>query len=92
VGTRDGVGGSFPQGGRRVPEVWSQNATNIVAQKYLRGSYSSPARERRFKQMIGRVSGTISEWGRERGTFASARDGDTFEASCRTSSWTSWRR
>ena len=30
--------------------------------------------------MIGRVAGTISDWGRERGYFASEEDGDTFEA------------
>ena len=30
--------------------------------------------------MIGRVSGTIADWGRERGYFASVEDGDAFEA------------
>src|SRR3712207_6684828 len=30
--------------------------------------------------MIGRVAGTIADWGRERGYFASAEDGDAFEA------------
>ena len=30
--------------------------------------------------MIGRVAGTIADWGRQRGYFASAEDGDTFEA------------
>src|SRR5204862_4885411 len=37
-------------------------------------------RERSVKQMIGRVAGTIANWGRERGYFASDEDGDTFEA------------
>jgi ribonucleoside-diphosphate reductase alpha chain len=40
----------------------------------------SPARERSVKQMIGRVAGTIADWGRGRGYFASAEDGDAFEA------------
>ena len=40
----------------------------------------SPARERSVKQMIARVSGTIADWGRERGYFASVEDGDAFEA------------
>ena len=52
---------------------WSQNATNIVAQKYFRGQLDSPARERSVKQMIGRVAGTIADWGRERGYFATRR-------------------
>ncbi len=72
--------GSFKQENVEFPESWSQNATNIVAQKYFRGQLSSPARERSVKQMIGRVAGTISDWGRERGYFASESDGDTFEA------------
>ena len=30
--------------------------------------------------MIGRVAGTIADWGRSRGYFASVEDGDTFQA------------
>ena len=60
--------------------TWSQNATNIVAQKYFRGPLGSPERERSVKQMIGRVAGTIAGWGREGGYFASAADADAFEA------------
>ncbi|MDX6727547.1 MAG: ribonucleoside-diphosphate reductase alpha chain, partial [Baekduia sp.] len=71
--------GSFLQEDVEFPSTWSQNATNIVAQKYFRGQMSSPARERSVKQMIGRVSGTIADWGRQRGYFATAEDGDAFE-------------
>jgi ribonucleoside-diphosphate reductase alpha chain len=71
---------SFEQTDVEFPTTWSQNATNIVAQKYFRGQLSSPARERSVKQMIGRVAGTIADWGRQRGYFASAEDGDAFEA------------
>jgi ribonucleoside-diphosphate reductase alpha chain len=71
---------SFEQLGVEFPKSWSQNATNIVAQKYFRGQLDSPARERSVKQMIGRVAGTIADWGRQRGYFASAEDGDAFEA------------
>jgi ribonucleoside-diphosphate reductase alpha chain len=71
---------AFEQQGVEFPKTWSQNATNIVAQKYFRGQLDSPARERSVKQMIGRVAGTIADWGRARGYFASAEDGDTFEA------------
>jgi ribonucleoside-diphosphate reductase alpha chain len=71
---------SFEQRDVEFPTTWSQNATNIVAQKYFRGQLDSPARERSVKQMIGRVAGTIAAWGRQRGYFASAEDSDAFEA------------
>src|SRR3954453_19830340 len=72
--------GSFRQEDVEFPRSWSQNATNIVAQKYFRGQLDSPTRERSVKQMVGRVAGTISDWGRERGYFATEEDGDAFEA------------
>src|SRR5689334_19268659 len=71
---------AFEQEGVEFPTRWSQNATNIVAQKYFRGQLGSPARERSVKQMIGRVAGTIADWGRARGYFATPEDGDAFEA------------
>jgi ribonucleoside-diphosphate reductase alpha chain len=71
---------AFEQEDVEFPKTWSQNATNIVAQKYFRGQLGSPARERSVKQMIGRVAGTIADWGRQRGYFATAEDGDSFEA------------
>jgi ribonucleoside-diphosphate reductase alpha chain len=71
---------AFEQADVEFPTTWSQNATNIVAQKYFRGQLGTPARERSVKQMIGRVAGTIADWGRSRGYFATAEDGDAFEA------------
>jgi ribonucleoside-diphosphate reductase alpha chain len=71
---------AFEQTDVEFPKSWSQNATNIVAQKYFRGQIGSPARERSVKQMIGRVAGTIADWGRQRGYFATVDDGDAFEA------------
>src|ERR1700742_2193396 len=71
---------AFRQDGVEFPTTWSQNATNIVAQKYFRGRADSPERESSVKQMIGRVAGTISTWGREGGYFATAEDADAFEA------------
>jgi len=70
----------FEQRGVEFPKTWSQNATNIVAQKYFRGQIDSPTRERSVKQMVSRVAGTIADWGRERGYFATVEDGDAFEA------------
>ncbi len=71
---------AFEQQGVEFPKSWSQNATNIVSQKYFRGQLDSPERERSVKQMIARVAGTIANWGRERGYFAADDDGDSFEA------------
>ena len=70
---------SFEQSDVEFPKSWSQNATNIVAQKYFRGQLGSPAREHSVKQMIGRVAGTIAGWGRERGYFATEDDASAFE-------------
>src|SRR3954447_1360810 len=56
--------GSFRQEDVEFPKSWSQNSTNIVAQKYFRGQLDSPTRERSVKQMVSRVSGTIADWGR----------------------------
>src|SRR5919197_529636 len=70
---------AFEQRGVEFPKTWSQNATNIVAQKYFRGRMDSPERERSVKQMIGRVAGTIAGWGRDGGYFASDEDAQAFE-------------
>jgi ribonucleoside-diphosphate reductase alpha chain len=70
---------AFEQPDVEFPKSWSQNATNIVAQKYFRGQLGSPAREHSVKQMISRVAGTIAAWGNERGYFASDEDAEAFE-------------
>jgi ribonucleoside-diphosphate reductase alpha chain len=70
----------FEQAGVEVPSFWSQMATNIVVSKYFRGTLGTPEREHSVKQLIGRVAGTLSRWGREKGYFASSSDADTFEA------------
>jgi ribonucleoside-diphosphate reductase alpha chain len=71
---------AFEQADVEFPKGWSQNATNIVAQKYFRGQIGDPGRERSVKQMIGRVAGTIAGWGRERAYFAGEEDAEAFEA------------
>src|SRR5881409_4091782 len=71
---------AFEQKGVEFPKLWSQTATNIVAQKYFRGRMSSPERETSVKQMIGRVVGTAGAWGRQGGYFADEEEAETFEA------------
>src|SRR5512146_1057444 len=61
---------AFEQRGVEFPKSWSQNATNIVAQKYFRGRLGSDQRESSVRQMISRVAGTIAGWGRDGGYFA----------------------
>jgi ribonucleoside-diphosphate reductase alpha chain len=76
---RDAEVGKFKQEQVEFPKSWSQNATNIVAQKYFRGQVGSPERESSVKQMVGRVAGTIAGWGRELGYFSTDEDADAFE-------------
>ncbi|MEX1219190.1 MAG: vitamin B12-dependent ribonucleotide reductase [Solirubrobacterales bacterium] len=71
---------AFEQRDVEFPLSWSQNATNIVAQKYFRGQVGSDERENSVKQMIGRVAGTIAGWGRKGNYFASDADAEAFEA------------
>ncbi len=70
---------AFEQREVEFPKSWSQNATNIVAQKYFRGRLGSEERESSVRQMISRVAGTIAGWGREGGYFSTDEDADAFE-------------
>ncbi len=70
---------AFEQRNVEFPKSWSQNATNIVAQKYFRGQVGSPERESSVKDMIGRVAGTITGWGRAGGYFSSDEDATAFD-------------
>ena len=59
----------FEQLGVEVPSDWSVNATNILAQKYFRGTLGAPEREWSLRQVIDRVVDTITRWGVEGGYF-----------------------
>jgi ribonucleoside-diphosphate reductase alpha chain len=71
-------GNAFEQRNVEFPVTWSQNATNIVAQKYFRGSLDSPQRESSVRQLAGRVVDTIRGWGEKNGYFASEHDSQVF--------------
>ena len=62
-----------------VPAFWSQLATNVVVSKYFRSQSRSGERERSVRQIIDRVVGAVSGWGRRDGYFASEYDAETFE-------------
>ena len=83
--TRDAVIPNYKEGGNafeqrdvEFPRSWSQNATNIVAQKYFRGTLGTPQRETSVRQLVGRVVDTITGWGRKNAYFASEHDAQVF--------------
>jgi ribonucleoside-diphosphate reductase alpha chain len=83
--TRDAVIPNFKEGGNafeqrnvEFPVSWSQNATNIVAQKYFRGPLGSPEREASVRQLVSRVVDTIRGWGEKNHYFASGHDAEVF--------------
>ena len=69
---------AFEQLGVEFPTNWSLNATNIVAQKYFRGTLGLPEREWSLRQVIDRVADTITTWGNEGGYFADQAESDAF--------------
>jgi ribonucleoside-diphosphate reductase alpha chain len=68
----------FEQTNCEVPTFWSQLATNVICSKYFYGEVGTDTREYSVKQLIHRVSRTISDWGLEDGYFASPADGERF--------------
>ncbi|MDQ4132321.1 MAG: hypothetical protein M3179_03750, partial [Actinomycetota bacterium] len=71
---------AFEQCGVEFPVFWSQNATNIVVQKYFRGPLGSPERESSLRQVIDRVVSTVGAWGRRDGYFVDEAEAAAFEA------------
>ncbi len=71
---------AFEQVGVEFPVGWSLNATNIVAQKYFRGTLGTNEREQSLRQVIDRVVDTITTWGVEGGYFVDEAEADTFSA------------
>src|SRR5687768_17020313 len=76
---RDGAV-AFEQLGVEVPADWSVNATNILAQKYFRGTLGTLERESSLKHVADRVVDTITRWGVEGGYFTDAAEAETFNA------------
>ena len=74
---RDGTV-AFEQRDVEVPTFWSQNATNILAQKYFRGQLGTPERETSLKQVADRVADTIADWGEKDGYFIDAGEAAAF--------------
>ena len=69
---------AFEQLGVEFPVTWSLNATNIVSQKYFRGTPGTDERETSLRQVIDRVADTIATWGIEGGYFVDQAESDSF--------------
>ncbi|HVX20029.1 MAG TPA: vitamin B12-dependent ribonucleotide reductase [Acidimicrobiales bacterium] len=69
---------AFEQLGVEVPESWSLNATNILAQKYFRGTMGTEEREWSLKQVADRVVDTLTAWGVKDGYFADDAEAEIF--------------
>jgi ribonucleoside-diphosphate reductase alpha chain len=68
----------FEQTDCEVPRAWSQLATNVVVSKYFYGEVNTPERESSVRDLVDRVTRTISDWGHEDGYFASREDAERF--------------
>jgi len=69
---------AFEQLDVEFPVDWSLNATNIVAQKYFRGTLGSAERETSLRQVIDRVVNTVTDWGTHDGYFIDEREATAF--------------
>ncbi len=68
----------FAQKGVEIPESWSMNALNIVAQKYFTGTPGTKEREGSLKQLIDRVVDTVVRQGQQEGYFDTAIEAESF--------------
>jgi ribonucleoside-diphosphate reductase alpha chain len=71
---------AFEQLGVEVPASWSFNATNILAQKYFRGTLNTDERETSLKQVVDRIVDTITTWGIDADYFVDDEEAETFRA------------
>ncbi len=74
---RDGTV-AFEQMGVEVPESWSVNATNILSQKYFRGTLNTSEREWSLRQVADRVADTLTAWGLKDGYFVDEEEAQIF--------------
>ena len=75
----------FEQNDVEFPKAFSQLATNVVASKYFYGDLDDVdtppeegGREDSLKQLVHRVTRTITDWGKQQNYFATDEDAETF--------------
>jgi ribonucleoside-diphosphate reductase alpha chain len=69
---------AFEQKQVEFPDTWSQNAINIVSQKYFTGTPGTSDREKSLRQLVDRVADTITKYGYEQGYFMGEAEADVF--------------
>ena len=68
----------FEQRDVEFPRSWSVNSSNIVTQKYFRGTPGTPEREGSLREIIDRVVDRVTDWGKQGGYFADRAERETF--------------
>lgn len=82
--TDDSGKAMFRQENVEVPKIWSELATKIAVSKYFYGDASigtdprRGGREQSVRQLIHRVTRTITDWGHEDGYFADDASAENF--------------
>jgi ribonucleoside-diphosphate reductase alpha chain len=82
--TDDGGKVIFEQTNVEVPKTWSELATKIAVSKYFYGDIAhgtdpwQNGRESSIRQLVNRVTRTISDWGKADGYFATDEDANVF--------------
>ena len=69
---------AFEQLDVEVPASWSLNATNILTQKYFRGTPGTTERETSLRQVADRVVDTVTAWGIKDGYFVDDEEAEAF--------------
>jgi ribonucleoside-diphosphate reductase alpha chain len=60
------------------PKQWSKLAKDITASKYFFGEQGTLQRESSVRDLVGRVSSTMADWGVKQGYFSSKEDTEAF--------------
>ena len=60
------------------PKQWSKIAKDMTASKYFFGEQGTSQRENSVKNLVGRVSSTMADWGKKQNYFSSEKEIETF--------------
>ena len=74
----------FTQEGTEFPAEWSQASRDVVSSRYFFGEPGTQQREYSARQIIDRVSETISEWSTRQGYFQTPEDAERFRNELRS--------
>ncbi len=69
----------FVQRDAEFPKQWSSLARTITASKYFFGEQGTLQREGSVRDLVGRVSSTMADWGREQNYFSSEKEAEAFK-------------